>query len=59
MMVKCPKCNYEWKPKFTDNIPKTCPRCNKRLDYNNKPIIIEEGSQSNPQQDNDSEVKES
>jgi len=29
--MKCPRCEYEWKPKIFK--PKECPRCKARLDY--------------------------
>ncbi|MHA1144259.1 MAG: hypothetical protein ACTSRW_05935 [Candidatus Helarchaeota archaeon] len=45
MMLKCPKCGYEWMSRKTDTLPKKCPRCSKRLDYHIKPIILEAGDE--------------
>ncbi len=38
-MIKCPKCEYEWKPRDEGIIPKVCPRCKIRLDYGKYDII--------------------
>lgn len=40
MKIRCPKCGYEWETRNADKIPKKCPRCQKRLDYIHKPIIL-------------------
>jgi hypothetical protein len=34
--MKCPRCEYEWKPKIIK--PKECPRCKARLDYTPGPV---------------------
>ena len=41
MRYLCPKCHYKWKSKLENDIPKKCPRCQKRLDYKVKPIVLE------------------